>query len=137
MTGYAAVPGDIEIELVRAAFAAMADGDLDAVLALMHEEVVFVPLAAAVTGESYTGHDGLRAWQADRAAVWDFAIQIDDVEAAGERALVCGRMRARGLGGGVEVDMASWWVVAVRDGKVSRVETFADEGEARAATAGP
>lgn len=121
------------VEVARRAFARFAAGDMDGTLELVHREMVFVPLAAGVTGEPYFGHEGLRAWLADRSSVWeDMQIVAETFEAVGERVLAGGHIRIRGRAGGVEVDTPTWWAIELRDGLVSRIEAFADEETARA-----
>ena len=62
-----------DIEVVKATFAAFAARDLDRVLALADPDIEFI----AVTGEHagrtdpYRGHDGMRQYFRDVAAVWE------------------------------------------------------------------
>lgn len=126
--------GGANADLARRAFTRFASGDLEGTLELMHEEIIFVPLASDVTGEPFFGHEGMRAWRADRETVWDKVdVVAETFEAVGDRVLAAGHIDTRGRSGGVEIETPAWWVLELRDGKISRIAAFADEKAARAA----
>jgi ketosteroid isomerase-like protein len=60
-------------------------------------------------------------------------VEVAEFEDAGERVLVHGRIRSRGIASGVELDTPVSWVCALREDKVVRVEAFLDRGAAEAA----
>ena len=51
------------VELTRRAFQAFEDRDLDALLALLDDNVEAFPILAGMEG-GYRGHDGIRRWWA-------------------------------------------------------------------------
>jgi ketosteroid isomerase-like protein len=123
------------MELVRAAFDAMNADDVERGLATAHEEIEFLPLASKqVDGRGYRGHAGLREWDRERRDTWDLAYQIDEMTPIGsDRLLAYGRIRSRGKGSGVELDVEHSWLFDFRDDKIVRAEAFTDPAEARAA----
>jgi ketosteroid isomerase-like protein len=116
-----------DIEVVKATFAAFAARDLDAVLALADPDIEFT----AVTGEHagrtdpYRGHEGMRQYFRDVAAVWE------ELRASGDRILVTGRVSARSRSR--TVTGSTGWIWRVRDGKVTYVRVYASAADAIAA----
>ncbi len=80
---------------------------------------------------TYTGLDGLGAlwldWLAPRMT---YRLQIEDAVDLGDRVLVRGRAFGRLEGSQAEVENTFAGVWTVRDGKVARVEMYADRVEA-------
>jgi ketosteroid isomerase-like protein len=65
--------------------------DLDAVLALMHDEVEIEPRLGALEGE-FRGHEGVRRWWNDLLdALPDYVAEVEKLEAVGD--LTIGRIR--------------------------------------------
>jgi ketosteroid isomerase-like protein len=127
-------------ELARLLFAAAGrainQGEHDELDDMLDREVVWIPINAALEGASYRGHDGVRQWIEDMNHDWDFfEARPDDFRDLGEdRVLAFGTWRARGRGSGVELtSQPAAWLVDLRDGKVVRMQTFTDRGEALAA----
>jgi len=86
-----------EIDVVRRLFAAFAERDVEAVLALAHPEVEFIAVTADVIGrqEPYFGHEGLRRYFKDVARVWEvLRLSPGEFRADGNRVLVTGRVSA-------------------------------------------
>jgi uncharacterized protein len=123
-----------DIEVVKAAFAAFAARDIDAVLALSSPDVEFV----AVTGEHagrtdpYRGHDGMRQYFRDVASIWEeLRISPREFRASGDRILVTGRVSARSRSR--TVTGSTGWIWQVQDGKVVYVRVYASAADATAA----
>lgn len=120
--------------MVRAGFAALVRDDIEGVLALADEDIELLPLGAAlVDGRAYHGHAGVRAWDAERRATWEVEFETSDFHEAGDVVLVDGRIRTKGGASGVKLDTPVSWVIAVRAGKIARVEAFLDRELAEAA----
>ena len=123
-----------DIEVVRAAFAAFAARDVEAVLALADPDIEF----AAVTGEHagrtepYHGHDGMRRYFRDVADVWEeLRLTPREFRAAAGRVLVTGRVTARSRGR--MVSGSTGWIWRVADGRVSYAKVYASAADAAAA----
>jgi ketosteroid isomerase-like protein len=124
--------------VVRSLFEAFSRRDLPTALDLVHPEVVFQPMTAAVTraGEPYCGHKGIRRYAQDVAENWDeLTAQPVQIRAAGDAVVVLGMLSGRGRGGAFE-NAPTTWVVKLRDGKVVAAQIFSDERNVQDALVG-
>jgi ketosteroid isomerase-like protein len=126
-----------DIELVKAMFAAFAARDLETVLSMADPDVELT----AVTGEHagrtdpYRGHDGLRAYFRDVAAVWEeLRLTPREFRAEGDLILVTGKVSARSRSR--TVTGSTGWLWRVRDGRVVYVRVYASAADAIAALDG-
>jgi ketosteroid isomerase-like protein len=107
-------------DIVRAIFDAFSRRDLTALLALADPGIVFVPPTGRLAGrdEPYRGHEGLRAYMADVARVWEELRSEPDefVELEDDLVVCTGRVYAWGVGR--VIDAPAGWVWRVRDGRV-------------------
>ena len=126
------VPGE---DLVRSAQDAVGRGDEEALVAVCHPEIEWVPFIAQLDRRTFRGHDGIRELVRALWAIFDpFDPSVEDVEELGPgRLLVTGRFRARGRSSGAEVEVSVAQLWTLREGRVWRVRTFPDAGAARAA----
>jgi ketosteroid isomerase-like protein len=121
-----------EEALVADLFEAFGRGDLASALSLMHPEIVFQPLTAAVTraGEPYRGHDGIRRYMADVEAHWEqLTVCPVQIRAAGRAVVALGVVSGRGPAGSFE-DAPTTWVVKFKEGLVVHAQVFSDERNA-------
>ncbi len=117
-------------DLVRRGVQAINDRDLDALLAVMDEEVEAFPLLAAVEG-TYHGHDGIRRWWANLLDTFpDFGIEVLDVREIGEATVAVLGTSGRGVGGDAPFDATTWQVSRFRDDKCIRWRVYSSESEA-------
>ncbi|MFI5005569.1 MAG: nuclear transport factor 2 family protein [Solirubrobacterales bacterium] len=123
------VAGLSKEEVVAGLFEAFSRRDLPGALALVHPEVVFQPMTAAVTraGEPYRGHEGLRRYAEDIESYWEeLTIHPGQIRAAGRAVVALGLVSGRGPAGSFE-DAPTTWVVKFRDGMVAHAQIFSDE----------
>jgi ketosteroid isomerase-like protein len=123
-----------DIELVKAMFAAFADRDLETVLTLADPNIEFTAVTGEHAGRSdpYLGHDGLREYFRDVAAVWEeLRLTPREFRRAGDLILVTGKVSARSRSR--TVTGSTGWVWRVRDGKVVYVRVYASAADAIAA----
>ena len=116
-------------EVVASLFEAFSRRDLPSVLELVHPEVVFQPMTAAVTraGEPYRGHEGIRRYSEDVESHWvQLTIRPKQIRGAGRAVVVLGLVSGSGAGGSFE-DAPTTWVVKFRDGLVAHAQIFSDE----------
>ena len=79
----------------------------------------------------YEGADGARSFLADWAGAWeDWKMDLDALHDAGEKVVAVMRQHGRSRASGLPVDMYFAQVWTLRDGKQTRVETYADPAEA-------
>ena len=121
--------------LIRKAYAAFADRDLDGLVAISEESVEVSTVTGLLAGrtEPYRGYDGLGEYVGDLASQWKrLELQPQTFHSLGDgRVLVFGRVRAwheRGF-----LDSQNAWLWTLRDGRVASVRVYADPGEARRA----
>ena len=121
--------------LIRQAYRAFAERDLEALVALADEEIEVSTVTGLLSGrtEPYRGYSGLEEYMADLASTWKrIELQPQQFHPLDEeRVLVFGRVRAwheRGF-----LDSSNAWLWTIRGDKVASVQVFADPSEARRA----
>jgi ketosteroid isomerase-like protein len=122
-------------DLIRGAYDAFAVGDVPAVLAIMHPEIVWneadhFPLA---DGNPYVGPDAVVQGVFTRLVEeWDgWVLNIDQILDAGDNVVATGRYSSTNKATGKALDCQFchvWWV---EDGKVTRFQQYADTYHAR------
>jgi ketosteroid isomerase-like protein len=119
-------------DLVRTAFKAVDDNDIEALLPMLSEHIEFHSLTGRVAGRGpYLGHDGMREWHNDRNSTWQLEAETTSFEERGDLVLVGAHIRTTGGVSGVRFDTPTSWVVYVEDGKIRRIEGFTDHDAAR------
>jgi ketosteroid isomerase-like protein len=123
------------VEKVKHGFAALARGDIEEMLTVVHPEIELLPLSGKlVDRRTYHGHEGVREWDRTRREAWEnLEFLPDEYEDLGETVLVHGEVRSRGATSGVELDTQVSWLFEFRHGRITRLEAFLDRDEARAA----
>ena len=126
------------VEKVKHGFAALARGDIEEMLTVVHPEIELLPLSGKlVDRRSYHGHEGVREWDLTRREAWEnLELVPAEYEDLGDRILVHGELRSRGAASGIELDTQVSWVFEFRDDKIAQLEAFLDRDEARAAASG-
>jgi ketosteroid isomerase-like protein len=113
----------VDVDVVRAVYAAFARRDLAAALEHLADDVQFVPAGtASLVGRSapYIGHDGVREYFADAARVWDdLTLHADDFRASVGGVVVFGRIEGVVALTGKPFEAGAVWVWRVRDGKAT------------------
>jgi ketosteroid isomerase-like protein len=107
------------VEVVQRAFEAYARGDVEAMLEAFDQEVEWkqVEEPAPVYGRDGV-REALRRWD----ETWDNPqVEAEEYIDAGECVVVLIRLRGLGRASGVPVEMASYHVFTVRNGKVARM----------------
>lgn len=122
-TPRAVVDGDV----IRAVFAAFARRDIEAALALVDEDVEFWPQGTAqYAGRElpYRGHEGLRRYFEDVAAVWEhLEIEPRSVRAVSGGSTAFGVARGRTYSGD-RVEVPVIWVFRLRAGRVLQAKAI-------------
>ena len=120
--------------MARRLWDAWESGDVEAMFELIDPEIVSTQFPEQVDVADYHGHDGVRAVMEDWIGTWDdWKIQLLDVRAFGDAALLSLRQSGRGKGSGAAMEARVWFVWRMRDGKVTRWQMFSSEPEALAA----
>ncbi len=123
------------VEIVRRAFAAAwvrPKPDFATVNVLFHPDHEFVSSTAKVEGGSHRGAQGFREFLGsfDEAfESWEGSVeQVQSIDK--ERVLVAAVIAVQGKRGGVPIKQRHWYVVTVRDAKVTRTESYTSVEEA-------
>jgi ketosteroid isomerase-like protein len=117
------------VEIVRRAFAyeMYGLGDRAEAEAIFDPYVVMKPTEE---GPSY-GLDAIRDNFEHWKVAWEeLDVTIEELIDAGDRVFLTAHHRGRGRGSGVEVDTRLYSVYTLRDGKVLRIDEYADRAEA-------
>jgi ketosteroid isomerase-like protein len=102
--------------------------------ALFQPDVESVP-AWRGAGITYSGIDGFREMWIDWLEPWaTYCVRVDEMIEAGDLVVVLVRDRGRRHGMDVEVELISGSVWTFHDGKIARVEFYANRKELRQAT---
>ena len=104
--------------------------DLDALLALMHDEVEIEPRFGTLEGD-YRGHDGVRRWWSDLLDFLpDYRAEIVEVQDLGDMTLGQIRGRAHGAVSTAPVVETWWQSIRWRDGQCIGWRNFATKADA-------
>jgi ketosteroid isomerase-like protein len=119
------------IDLIKTFLEATNRRDVAAMTALVHEDIQFVPITAAMEGREYSGFDGVRQFIDDLIDHWEFFDTVqEEWHDLGDRVVARGCWHARGRASGVEIDgQPALWLAHVSDGKISRWRTYTDVAE--------
>lgn len=120
--------GEARADLVRRAYEAFASRDVEALRALADPEVEIITVTGMIAGreEPYRGYEGIAAYIADVASVWDrIELTPSEFHELDEgRLLVFGRVRARR--GSYMLDLPNAWLWEFRGERILRARVFAD-----------
>jgi ketosteroid isomerase-like protein len=123
------------VEIAKQALVAFNAGDWE------RAESFYWPDAEAKAPEGWPEAEDSQGWPAIRRQFerlkdsWsEDHYELRSAEAVdGSRVFQYGIWRIRGHGSGIEGEIETWIVSTIRDGKISRIEFFLDEGQAKRA----
>ena len=121
------------VERVREGFAAFARGDLEAMLALLCDDVEWNPAFGPLLGvETITGKEGVKRFLTEELFDGFDAFRAEplSMEDRGEAVLVATRYAGRGERSGLEIDGVYSGVYWLRDGLAYRFRDYATRQEA-------
>jgi ketosteroid isomerase-like protein len=111
------------VEIVRAFLAA----PVDEALAYADPGIVWNPIEES----SAQGHDAVRASLERWKGEWDdYELIPEDFADIGDRVVATVRLRGRGRASGIEIDARFYDVYTLREGKIVRMDQFAERSEA-------
>jgi ketosteroid isomerase-like protein len=118
------------VDVIRAVIDGWLRGD-SSTLNLISEDAVYVAPPGMLGGGTYRGHEGVLEWFVDWRREWTkYEAEVIRFEDLGDRVFTVERNRATGKRSGIAVDMETFSVWTLRDGKVVRWEGYASENEA-------
>ena len=122
--------------LVRQAYEAFTDGDLDAgMAAALHPDIEWLPSEKFPDREPFRGHEGVRGFvMLFRENFDDFWMRPEEfIQSPDGRVVVPLRIGGHGKAGGVDIDAFYVHVWTLSEGKAVRVETYTTREDALAA----
>jgi ketosteroid isomerase-like protein len=120
------------VEIVRRAFAyeIYGVGDQHEAEAIFDPQVVMNPVHAVDEGPSYGPNAMREDWERWSSAFEELTVTVEEIIDAGDQVVLVAHHQGRGRKSGVEVDARYFEVYTLREGKVSRVDEFAQREEA-------
>jgi ketosteroid isomerase-like protein len=120
------------VAALRDAIAALNERGVEAFIRHLDPEIEWVSIRGFLPdAEDRRGHDGVRAWFAMIAELFEHLrwepLQFRD---AGDRVVVETRMTGIGSGSGILSEVRLFSIVMMRGGKASRLETYIERDEA-------
>ena len=126
------------VEVVRKAIDASNRGDVEASLADTHPDAEWVVAKEHPNAGTHRGHAAIIAYRAEWQEMLDpIRFDVDQLIDAGDKVVSVGRVRGRGIGSGIDVDVPLALVSELRDGQVVRTEEYLDPREALKAAGVP
>jgi ketosteroid isomerase-like protein len=115
------------LALVQRFVEAFNRGDVDWMAERTTPDVQLDEWPTAPGAQSYRGREGVREAMSSWFEVWEWMkVEVVDVVEVDDRVLVTLDQRAKGKGSEIEVEIRSFNVYTVRDGKVSRLQLFTE-----------
>jgi ketosteroid isomerase-like protein len=121
------------VEIMRRGFEGFRQRGIDAMADLIHPDFeAHADPQLTTEPDVYRGADGIRRWyEGFEGFMEEVRFETDEFVGSGDRVLVAARLVGRGAGSGIEVEQRAWQVWTLRDGRAIRLDTYADEAEAR------
>jgi len=122
------------LEVVRRSCEAWAKGDLAAWLETLHPQIVWDSshFQGWLEASVFRGRDEVRGFLVDEwLASWDrYEARVEEVADAGDRVLVRWWQRMVGAAGAVPLTVHTAQLCSVSDGRITRIDNYADRPEA-------
>lgn len=118
-------------ETMRAALEAINGRQGASFDALLAEDAEIVPVRAALEGVSFRGPDAASQYCAAIEESWeDLRWQVEEIRDLGGQVIALGRIQGRGRDSGAGLDVRGAWVADLREGLITRFQTYSDRAEA-------
>jgi uncharacterized protein len=119
------------VEIARQVIHAFNRRDVDAIFECVNPDLEWLP-AMPFGGGPLRGREGIESYVRDVRESWEeYRVVAQDFRAPDDdQVVVLSRIEGRGSASGGVVDAAMGQIFDFRDGKISRVRTYLDHGEA-------
>jgi ketosteroid isomerase-like protein len=119
------------VEIARRGFASWEQGDLEAHLSLIHEDVVCGRVAPLIDPKTYYGLEGYVEFASDWMEPYDeLRFHPNEYIDAGDRVVVEVPQEGRLAGSNQLMKGTFWFLLTVHDGKVVRFEIYGERAQA-------
>jgi uncharacterized protein len=120
------------LEAVRGVYEGWKEGDFSASADLLDPLVLFVMGEGLPDTGAYLGTEALAGYMQGFLEPWTrITIEAEEIDGAGDSVFADVVQRGTGSGSGASTELRYFHVWTFRGGKVIRLETFRDRGEAR------
>lgn len=122
-----------DVELVRSAFEAWNRGEIDEFTGLAAEDIAWLEVSGRPEGGSSErfGRERLRRSLESLFDAWEsYHLEVERIEAVGDRVVAVVREVAKGRSSGLEIDGRWGYLVTVEDGLIVRIEAYRDAAQA-------
>lgn len=119
------------VEAIKRGYANAGQGDLDAMLDIIHPDIVLRDRPESPDPRTYHGYEGVRRSLASSDETFDrFELEPEDFIPVGDYVIVVLLMRGTGRGSGITVEerIAHQW--KIRDGKAVACQVYSDPEDA-------
>jgi ketosteroid isomerase-like protein len=119
------------VDIMRTALAAFNDRDGAGFDALLDQRAEIVPVRAALEGTTFRGPDAASQYCAAIEASWEeLRWEVEEIRGLGSRVIALGHIQGRGRDSGAAIDATGAWVADLRDGLITRFQTYSDRAKA-------
>jgi ketosteroid isomerase-like protein len=119
------------VEIVRRGFEAWEQGDMEAHLRLIHEEVVCRRVAPLIDPKTYHGLEGYLEFASEWMEPYeDLQFRPTEYIDAGDQVVVEVQQQGHLVGSDQLMKGTFWFLITVHDGKATRFEIFGDRAQA-------
>jgi|ERR687897_3293977 ketosteroid isomerase-like protein len=119
------------VKVVRRIFDSWATGDFGAGLADLDPDVVFVVRHPFPEAVETVGPDGIRKYMRRFLDNWaSYAVEARDLQAVGETVVADAVQHGEGKASRIEMEQRFFMLFTFRGGKIVRIESILDRGEA-------
>jgi ketosteroid isomerase-like protein len=120
------------VEIVRKLFDAFNRGDYAAALAALAPDIEWhAPSGVSIGEEIYRGHHAVQRAFVLWLDAWEtYRFEPTELLDRGDNVVVTGTQIGRGRGSGVEINLQTFNVFTLRNGKIIRMRTFDDRAAA-------
>ncbi len=119
------------VELVKLAIDAFNRRNVESLTGLFTEDAEIVPVRAAIEDTVYRGADAAAQYCAAIEDSWEnLQWEVEEVRDDRDWVIALGWIRGRGRDSGVVIDARGGWVAHLRDGVITRFQTFSERARA-------
>jgi ketosteroid isomerase-like protein len=126
------------VELVRASMAAYTAGDFDAMKEMASPDLELHEWPEGPDSRVYHGRDAISEAREEWSKAWEsLDVELTEIVEADDRVFVAMSNTGKGRGSSIEIEMRTFAVFTIRDGKITKLQYFANrEGAVAAAGLG-
>jgi ketosteroid isomerase-like protein len=119
------------VEAAKRAIDAFNRRDVERFFTLAASDFEWFPAMAGTVESGYRGRDGIEKYLADIDDTWEeYRVRADEFRDLDDRVVMLGRIEGRGRGSRAWIDSPTGTIFEFLNGKMLRVRTYLDHGEA-------